>query len=609
MARFTIPNPKDSKFIEPGIGEIFGNISMTKNIDLESNYGRIKLSERMYNVYDTDDDAQLLLPIAFLRSEQIKSVGNSNDFMALVQSGMTTSAGYIFKCLSTNLTNWEQDAIANSPTDCADNMVNFRLGTTSVTLVVRQADVAKLAGGTWTKTWYSTLSGTVALSSINPHYIHRFQNLLLIPDGNVIHTVDENSVVNGNRIILPDGYVVSWIVSDNSTIYFGTYRIPHPDVIDTDDRNTAVFTWDGYSLSYLQKIIVNDPIVLGGVIDRGVLHILDGAGVLSKHNGGSGVTEIARLPIANSNYRLCSVNGSLRSAYIPMHPNGISIIDGKIHVNIKSLDVDVTTNKRFIKQPSGVWCYDSKIGFYQKYSLSLYDGTTNDRWGESVIKAAGALFPTRKGKGHFLAGATIAKDDGTTFINTIQLSKERSSVTNRGYFITSKLNSQGALEFWQKCQLVIKMLKNSTDSAIIKYRSDDDFKYEDSLSNFFKITWTNTTTFTSTSSYLANVEVGDEIEILQGKGAGATAHVSTITLATGTYTVVLDEAIPNVSGDASAGYTNFKKLGSITLQNVANNILLIARRSQFIQFKVELRGDFESPEIDKLIIDSKTQTL
>jgi hypothetical protein len=53
-------------------------------------------------------------------------------------------------------------------------------------------------------------------------------------------------------------------------------------------------------------------------------------------------------------------------------------------------------------------------------------------------------------------------------------------------------------------------------------------------------------------------------------------------------------------------FNNFKKINSFTSTAEEQKIFTIAKRSDWIQFKIELRGTETSPEIDELIQEYQT---
>ena len=175
-------------------------------------------------------------------------------------------------------------------------------------------------------------------------------------------------------------------------------------------------------------------------------------------------------------------------------------------------------------------------------------------------------------------------------------------IPNRGYFVTPRLNSSNIEDVYNTIYLKFKPLGDD-DKIIVKYKVVDRYEFpfcsrSNSVSSKWYGTWTDTDTFTTTADF-SDVIVGDEIEIRSGVGAGHIAHVASISVNTGTYTVNLDEAFPfAVASDVMTFQVdNFTKLETITSsskdagRNFAEiSVNGIANTSQYIMVKVELRG-------------------
>ena len=128
MPIIEIPSQETKKFIRPSRGEVFGNLFATRNINLISNKGKIRLSERLYRVFDEGDDADFEVPVKFLR---VKTY-DGDEWWALCQGGATsTSDGQLFKTTGTDpLTGWEQVVVGtwpNTSTDYVDDMGDVRI--------------------------------------------------------------------------------------------------------------------------------------------------------------------------------------------------------------------------------------------------------------------------------------------------------------------------------------------------------------------------------------------------------------------------------------------------------------------------------------------------
>jgi len=179
------------------------------------------------------------------------------------------------------------------------------------------------------------------------------------------------------------------------------------------------------------------------------------------------------------------------------------------------------------------------------------------------------------------------------------------ALPNRGYFITPKFESQYIEDTWQKLYVKHKPLLVD-ESFVVKYKSTQKrnvpfSSLRGTVSSRHIGTWSDTDTFTTTAD-LSDVEVGDEIELTAGVGAGHIAHVSSISSLSGTYTVNLDEAFPfAVASDVF--YFNvdkWTKLETITSSSQTNDSGFfeiglsdkdgLPLNSKFIQFKIEMRG-------------------
>ena len=180
---------------------------------------------------------------------------------------------------------------------------------------------------------------------------------------------------------------------------------------------------------------------------------------------------------------------------------------------------------------------------------------------------------------------------------------------NRGYFITPRLNSANITDHHNHFSLKFKPLKTD-DKIRIKYKTSDRLGYPKcsvqygNSANWYA-TWTNTTTFT-TKLDLSDAQVGDEIEITGGVGAGHIAHISTATNNAGTWTVVLDEAFPFVVAN-DIMFFNIDNWTYLTEINSTNTLgyydTTIGSNGKFIQFKIEMRGI--GVTIEELQIDNK----
>lgn len=184
---------------------------------------------------------------------------------------------------------------------------------------------------------------------------------------------------------------------------------------------------------------------------------------------------------------------------------------------------------------------------------------------------------------------------------------------NVGSFITPKLPASNIKDTFQKIVAGIRGLNLDTDKVVIKYRTSERFGLPPPVINATTgfATWTNATTFTvnTAGKDVRSARVGDEVEFIRGAAAGYSAHITAIDDSTSTWTITLDESIPDIAAsDTSDFYVqNWTKLATIT--NDSRDIpdsfadVPVGATGSWIQFKIELRG--RDVSIPVLQLDSK----
>jgi len=199
-------------------------------------------------------------------------------------------------------------------------------------------------------------------------------------------------------------------------------------------------------------------------------------------------------------------------------------------------------------------------------------------------------------------------DQRTLTGDNAALGTTTASVEARGYFITPKIFSEDITDSFNLLSLKFSPFASELDKIIIKYRLVDDMRHTiDTQNSAWRATWTSTTTFTATQTDLSSAVVGDEVEFLDGAGAGLIAHITTIVNNSGTYTITIDETFDNyITGDvATFIFRNWTKFYTIDSTNSSDGYIAesLGVTGKFIQLKVELRG--LGTKIEDLKIDNK----
>lgn len=191
--------------------------------------------------------------------------------------------------------------------------------------------------------------------------------------------------------------------------------------------------------------------------------------------------------------------------------------------------------------------------------------------------------------------AFSANVDNETGSEKTVLNTPNPQLYNRGHFILPKLVASQKEDKFHSIEF--KHLPLGTDDEIrIKYRVIDDpnypldFKDDGTSLSDRKGTWTSTTTFT-TDRDISSAQVGDEVDIVGGVGAGTLSHITDISESSGTYTVTIDEAFAFAESGNEMYFVidNWKFLGTINSTNEITGFRLDEAVSE-IEFKVELRG-------------------
>ncbi len=597
MPTIAIPPIESRDYVKPNDGEIFGSLLMTKNIDLEKNRGKMRISERAHRVFDDGDDADLEVPVQVLRTD----ASNTDEFwMLAVADGKSSSDGLMWKNGGTDPeTGWGQDAISNSPTDAVDNMVIFGEANSDDKLIVaRDTDLTLLNNGVWTAAWWQTTLSQSALLAV-PHHLHTFLNLLLVPDGRNLHVVDDSDVVVTNRIQIPEEYEIVWVENDGNTVFIGTeHKVGGMGL---------VFPWDGVSETYDTPQPIFSNISFAGKTLNGVMHTVNGVGQVLAWNG-SAFAEVARFPVANSSFTWSQVASFNRL----VHMNGMEVIEGDIHILINAT-IEGTAKQVLETMPAGIWILNEH-GLRHKYGLGNFDGATNNDWGDAMMNASGCLVKTSPQDGRFLAGAEIFKT-ATTTRNCLYASKVAASANNRGWFVTPLLRGGEVRSLWTRIRLAFTKMDSTSKKFIVKYRTvkDQNFDEANFASLFFTGTWdaSSALKFTINDAGGSNISVGDEIEVLGGIGGGGLAHVDTIVnTSANNYTITVDTNLPATTNQGTFIFRvqNWIKLDTVSSTSIQEQMMTLTKRSGWLQLKIEFFGDTNSevtPELELLLIEFK----
>jgi len=346
---------------------------------------------------------------------------------------------------------------------------------------------------------------------------------------------------------------------------------------------------------------------------------MDTLGQLLAWNGGTFV-RVAQLFTRNKRY-LYNATSQTNLRFI--HPNGMSVINGRISCLIDGRAMDGATGSpdtftQLNTVPSGVYEFSTlpgadynifqNKGLIHKHSLSLgHVGSTITDYGQIRLKGVGALSEltfqqnSTPYNATFLAGASYSDDvsssGGTKY--AIWYDDINDTLQKAGWFVTPKLYSPNITEVWQKIFVQTRDMLDSNDKVVIKYR------IKDVASTEVVGKAASTSTVTYTGDLTALVAVGDEIEFTQGVNSGILAHVTVISYSNPTTTITIDETITS-SGAATIKfrYAKWTKGKSIGYAGNTPDEVPIGKVGGFIQFKLWMRFTGQD-ELNFLEIASK----
>jgi len=599
MSTITIPNPQTKTIVQSNISDVLGSMQNSFNIDLQENYGKIRAGKRL--IAQTDDSlvtASMYCPIAFAYFK----VSSSERIYSLV--GNETSTGYT--CYQTGLNNnANQDTSTNAPANIYGGS-DMLVASNGYMYVTGLDKLYEHDGTNWNATTRSLSSSTNQV-----HMMTNFNSRIYVTDlGSLISSCAASgtmgTIVSSGQYSLQLGNTetnyITWLRASASRIWIGT--------VNRAGGKGRIYSWDGSSSTPTASYRLESSGALACVIKDDVPYVVDTNGDLLVFNGG-GFQKLTGFYRKNRKTKLISPTISRNRRFI--HPNGMSVIDGKINILINNLNNDYTgTIEETIH--SGVYEYTPENGLVHKHALTLTrsDQTIKD-YGQIRVKQVGALSeitipdsPTSTTNGSFLAGARIYTD-ATTEAGYIFYDDTNDTLEKYGYMITPQIESSQLTDTWQKIYVKHKKLINSSDRVYIKSRTEEDAGVEGT------ITWTSTTSFTVLNSAVVVSDywtsgTGNEIEITQGIGGGKTAHITNAVNNAGTWTVTVDETFTSATGTAKARFMKWNKLGVIdnqVLQFKEFPLPPIDQNDTFIQFKICFLFKGKN-EIQSLNIISKT---
>lgn len=425
--------------------------------------------------------------------------------------------------------------------------------------------------------WQSLWQGVFGQDPLDENYPHPLKvleagGIIFIGDGNKLHTAiatgNNPTESTANKLVFPEGYYINWLAVTKSAVFIGLANKL------SDDMPSLICYYEPFT-EISRIFYIREGATIGWEKDENC-YIIDRAGQIRYYNGQDFRTFDYFPPYYNS-----------KKMNLP-HRNGI-------------VEKDSITRVLWEGQypyPAGIWTYDDGR-LYHRYGF-VFDPENLNSFG-AIDPASGipwmALYYSDFG---YFASAAV-RDAANAAIQGIFSDFRRTGVTvaetNRGSFKTIKFVSPQIDSTWQR--IYAKLEPGNDDSVILKQRHINSPIGEAYDAPVFDGTWTADDTFTcATASFVSavdngDIEVGDEIIVRAGQGAGLLAHITAIT-GTTTKTVTIDEGLAAISN----GTFTF----SVENWRIIANRGVTGKSTQWVQVKAELR---DSVQMNELQVGSK----
>ncbi len=592
-------------WVQPNDTDVFrayknipGNLFSSFNLDIDEVEGNVRVGKRLIVNTNSADVSQLNgVPVGFREL-------NGKIYTAAGAGG----TGYVFNTSTNALTAtpFSKNTVSGGVTapSTVDSLYSD-IDVLSGQLFVTMKDLNFYYMSQNSDTAWATGSFAGGGADNNPHMLTTFaQRMYCTYNGNKIISWDNSSTPvvasPGDAATLDmtarlaGSSVITFIRAAANRIWIGT--------VNQKGGKGYVYAWNGATNDVQNSYRLDSAGALSCVIKDDVPYITDVYGNLLSWNGGTFV-KLAGLNLLNMNV-LFNPLGAGNNRFI--HPNGMSIIRGKIHtlLDLRNYDGAYGASGSFPDSftishhlPSGIWQFDQDTGSYtHAYSFGLsHASDTIVDYGQfylastSTTGAVGGLSeflvaPGGAGQdGSFLCGGGFSNDASSSGGNNWAIFYDNLADTKQkaGYLVTMKVESEGVTDIWQKMFIIHKALLAATDKIVLKYKTTD------AGSTLAVVTCPTTSTFTTTAD-LSAVLVGDEVEFISGKNGGICTHITALNLSGGSWTVTVDETLSTSGGATSRVFIQrwVKASPTINDQTSMYNEIGLGPRSTWIQFKM-----------------------
>jgi hypothetical protein len=418
---------------------------------------------------------------------------------------------------------------------------------------------------TWNDNFQSLGSGVLFSQGNVP--LTKFLKYIVAAFNNMVCTWDTVNLVwagnpNPPKLTLPQNFDIRWFAVLTDWLVIGA--------TDLTTNGSALFFWDGVSGTYNRVLRIPNVTCPVGVVDKNRLYVITGDGWINFFDG-SGLVKLNRFPDIEAGDVSFSVN-----------QNAVKVANGVILIGKRAHGFNM--EKRYYA--GGIWVFNPNTNaLYFRNTLS-HGGITNIS-GYGVIDV-GSIQLTPNNDQFFVGwdrggGSDRYLLDSNNDTGTYRPYKWNAIVVSPIFDdepYRRKRFIQEVLNFWRP------LINTPFARYVVKYNTTE--KYQ----KYAAFATSGSNTYFNVSFGIINFEVGDEVTVVAGGGAGQIRHVKSIDTALNR--VYVDETLYDSASYDNTSYilvTPFKLAGVIKGSDnpgAVNKLVRFNARAKKIQIKVEI---------------------
>jgi hypothetical protein len=338
--------PNENKFAQTNESDKTGNIYLTKNMNFDE-AGYIQLEKRTRVIGSADDMADL--ENGTFGSTPVQCIGYTNNQLYI---GANNAIYYSTATETDDILTWTKVTAAGIPT--LGNTSDF-LSWGGALYVASGSEVGYIAAAN-SYTQSTTDNGT---------FLCIFENLNLLAYcvDNVVKLMNSSNTVI-QTLTLPTDYTVASMAWNNDRLYIGTIAR------QSEGDNAMLFVWDGLGTGYNAAYPIEGHSIFSVTRYKNGVALITSNGELMFCSGG--LSTLAYLPIYYSKYKWS--NATTSSPYTRVSARGLMADKDKLYLALYSRFTNLVDEFKpnwLATFPSGVWCFDPKVGLYHRWSVGV----------------------------------------------------------------------------------------------------------------------------------------------------------------------------------------------------------------------------------------------